>query len=154
MLCKLRAAMVSGEEGFTLIEILLVMIIIGILSAIAIPAFLNQSRKAVDSGGKAMAHTTQVAMETFALDNKGSYATATPAKMKAIDSSILTAPGAPPRPYASAASGTATTFTLTITTPTGNTFRIIKAATGAVTYTCTVPAGQNRGGCPSSGKWG
>jgi type IV pilus assembly protein PilA len=146
--------MFKREEGFTLIELLIAMLIIGILSAIAIPAFLNQRRKASDLGGKAMAHTAQVAMETFAVDNNGSYSTATPAKLKAIESSILTAAGSPAKPFASAATGTASTFTLTITAPTGNKFLITKAANGALSYTCTVAAGQNRGGCPSSGKWG
>ena len=154
MFPELRARMLKREEGFTLVELLVVMLIIGILAAIAIPTFFNERRKATDSTGKAMAHTAQVAMETYAIDNKGSYLNATAAKLKAIDSTILTAAGTPARPFASAASGTASTFTLTITAPTGNKFLITKAASGAVTYTCTVPAGQNRGGCPSSGKWG
>jgi type IV pilus assembly protein PilA len=154
MFRKLRVRAAEREEGFTLIELLVVMLIIGILAAIAIPTFFNQRNKAGDSSAKEMAHTSQVAMETLATDNNGSYSTGSPTTLNAIDSSIRTAAGSPAKPYASAASGTTNSWTVTITAPTLNTFTIAKSSTGALTYTCTVPAGNDRGGCPSSGNWG
>ena len=154
MILKLRERMANREEGFTLIELLVVMLIIGILAAIAIPTFFNQRNKASDSSAKEMAHTSQVAVETLATDNNGSYASASPANLNAIDSSILTAAGTPAKPYASAASGTVNSWTLTVTSPTGNAFTIAKSSAGVLSYTCTVPAGNDRGGCPSSGNWG
>src|SRR5689334_2956384 len=132
MLGKRAQRMGQREDGFTLIEILAVMIIIGILAAIAIPAFFNQRNKANDSSSKEMAHTSEVAMEALASDNDGSYASASPANLNGVDKSLGTAPGSPPKPYVSAASGTAKTWTFTITSPTGNTFTVDKSAAGAV----------------------
>src|SRR3984957_15210922 len=73
MLRKLRQRSES-ERGFTLIELLVVILIIGILAAIAIPSFLNQKSKASDAAAKELAHSKQVATETYATDNSGSYA--------------------------------------------------------------------------------
>jgi type IV pilus assembly protein PilA len=158
MLLKLRERMAS-EKGFTLIELLVVMLIIGILAAIAIPTFFNQREKARDSGAKEMAHTAQVAMETFATDNNGDYTGVNAGALNTIDSSIRTAPspaGEPARPYVSTAAAAGLNgWTLTVTSPTTNTFLINRATgTGVLTYTCVVPAGNDRGGCPTGGNWG
>ena len=154
MLLKLRQRMAS-EQGFTLIELLVVMLIIGLLAAIAIPTFFNQREKARDAGAKEMAHTAQVAMETYATDNNGSYSGVDATALNTIDNSLNLAAGSPPKPYLSAASApTANSWTLDVTSPTGNVFTIARSAAGALTFTCTVPAGNNRAGCPTGGNWG
>ena len=153
MLLKLRERM-SSEKGFTLIELLVVMLIIGILAAIAIPTFFNQRNKASDSGAKEMAHTAQVAAETVATDNNGDYTTVSPTVLHGIDSSIATAAGTPAKPYVSAASGTTDSWTVTLTSPTTNTFSITRASDGTLSYDCVVLPGKDRGGCPSTNKWG
>jgi type IV pilus assembly protein PilA len=43
----------SNQDGFTLIELLIAVIIIGVLSAIALPSYLNQTAKARGSEAKA-----------------------------------------------------------------------------------------------------
>jgi type IV pilus assembly protein PilA len=42
----------NGERGFTIIELLVVTIIIGLLAAISLPAFLDQANKARQSEGR------------------------------------------------------------------------------------------------------
>src|SRR3954466_4192962 len=68
MLARIRKAQEESEGGFTLIELLVVMIIIGILAAIAIPVFLNQRKKAVDTAAKSDVSTIGKEIATYYVD--------------------------------------------------------------------------------------
>ena len=76
MLARLRQSMDKRDEGFTLIELLVVMIIIGILAAIAIPVFLNQRKKGVDTAAKADVSTLGKEIATYYVDNTADPAVA------------------------------------------------------------------------------
>jgi type IV pilus assembly protein PilA len=144
MLEKLRQRS-SEEAGFTLVELLVVMLILGILAAIAIPTFFNQRDKARDASVKEMVRTAQTAMETLAIDNNGSYSTATPAVLKAIeptiDTAIITTAGPGTAPVA---------YTIVGTSSTGNKFTLTKNTNGSTSFSCTT---TGSGGCPTGGNW-
>jgi type IV pilus assembly protein PilA len=87
LLHKLRRR-AEGEKGFTLIELLVVILIIGILAAIAIPTFISQRKKGQDAAALSDAKTGQLAMETCATDNDGSYANCNFAALVAVEKSL------------------------------------------------------------------
>jgi type IV pilus assembly protein PilA len=126
------------------------MLILGLLAAIAIPAFFNQREKASDASAKSMARTAETAMETYATDNNGSYAGVTAAELNHIENTINAAPTAND-PGISAVSGTTTGYSVTIKTPkTGNTFTISREGGGNVVFSCE---DKGEAGCPTDGDW-
>jgi type IV pilus assembly protein PilA len=90
MLARIRKSMNEKDQGFTLIELLVVMIIIGILAAIAIPVFLNQRKKAVDSSMKSDLRTVATEMETVFTDANVYPTVATPATGGAATLTVTT----------------------------------------------------------------
>jgi type IV pilus assembly protein PilA len=132
-------------RGFTLVELLVVMLILGILAAIGIAIFLNQRSKAFDSEAKTAAVTASKAMEIWQQDY-GSYAAATPAGLTALEPTLAEARGL-------AVTGHAGGYTVSVDSAAGpaggGTFVVTRTLTGTE-RTCANPA---KGGCPAAGTW-
>jgi type IV pilus assembly protein PilA len=160
MILKLRQRMAQEESGFTLVELLVVMLILGLLAAIAIPAFFNQRDKAKDSSAKEAVRTAETAMETFATDHGGSYNGAGPGDLVNIESTLSNVydpTATPPVTNLSVAEPSGTTgdtadksYKVTVTSDTGNTFSITRHDDGTTDLTC---ATGGSAGCPSGGDW-
>jgi type IV pilus assembly protein PilA len=76
------------EGGFTLIELMVVVLIIAILIAIAIPTFLGARSRAQDRAAQSNLRNALTAEKAYYTDNQAYYATAGAAELKKIEPSL------------------------------------------------------------------
>jgi type IV pilus assembly protein PilA len=133
------------QDGFSLIELLVVMVIIGILAAVALPVFLGQERKGDDASAKSDARNAVAQVETCFID-EADYANCNDAADTAMYASRIDWD----KITVSTSGIGSDLFKVDAVSHSDNHFLITKTAAGAFERTCTT---AGRGACTSDGTW-
>jgi type IV pilus assembly protein PilA len=141
----------SNDDGFTLIELMVVVLIIAILLAIAIPTFLGARSKAQDRAAQSNLRNALTAEKTFYVDNQA-YTDNTSSALTNIEPSLTyagggAAPSVVGTIYVEAFS--ATSLTLAAKSASGACFWLQDSTTTGTTF-----ATDTCGGATSSGTYG
>jgi prepilin-type N-terminal cleavage/methylation domain-containing protein len=168
MMRQRAAARVAGERGFTLVELLIVTLLVGILAAIALAVFLNQEDKGRDASAKSDVNNLVHLVQACNADRPGSDDLRECDTAAEIGRTGLPMSSLPPDEIAdedcSPQAGDPATppgqvrvlraghhcFSVIGTSKSGNVFWYIENSDDSFTRDCTT-RGQN--GCRSDGQW-
>ena len=129
----------SRENGFTLVELLVVMLILGLLATVAIPSF-------IDARAKVAVRKAQTAAETVATENNGEYGGPGGVTVASLEAAEITLQDAD----LSVPAVTADSYRVRVGSDTGNSFDITRNEDGTTDLTC---ATTGQAGCPEDGSW-
>jgi type IV pilus assembly protein PilA len=134
------------DEGFTLIEVLVVCLVVALLAAIALPIFLGQQNKAQDADAKSNARNLVSHVEACRASSEDYSLCMTGAELGTTGLPLVD--GAPTADgTVGVAAATLTTFTVTARSRHASvTFSIRRKADGSIDRICSGPGGGCAGG--------
>ena len=146
------ARMSREERGFTLMELMIVILLIAILAAIALPAFLGKRSRADDADAQAAARNLVTYMDACYTSKEDFTKCSTQADSEATDLDWGSNPG-----QVRALNTTKTSYEVkavsnAATGGINHTFTIARSIGSGMSRTCTAGPQDNDGGC-KHGSW-
>lgn len=150
----------KSEHGFTLIELMIVVLIVAILIAIAIPTFLGQRKEAEDAAAKSNLRNALATEKAYYAGGAGTFTTDLDL-LSSIEPSLFNVTGASPAvntfdPVVVTTDGPGTTVCIVAVTPGGEYLAIWESETAGTRFgrhTTNPFATCSAAGPPAVGVW-